>query len=341
MSATKVDRRTIIRRRRVPSVLLLLGVFCFGTLFADRIELKTGEVFFGKILRANRREVSMQLDNGGVLSFRMTQVGYFRKNFVASDEWSPVLVIDDANLDGFVVQDFDDTSFQGSPSTPVDLRDPDGTAIKPAGDLNRALVRPAIQASRGFRVSPPRDFLDWENSDGSAVKRFYDPVTQARLDITDLGPRKASLESIKTKITRVRAADATPGREVLKDQQVRDARYEGWYFEFQEAAGGSSTHQIWLFAKGKHGVLLLKYSCPEEHYEEFRRSFAESIRSFSPTETGDFDPESITPPEQPEKPPEDVDPAEELLRLLKRNRDSKTSRRAVDEYLKQDAARDR
>ncbi len=316
MSATKVDRRTIIRRRRVPSVLLLLGVFCCGTLIADRIELKTGEVFFGKILRANRREVSMQLDSGGVLSFRMTQVGYFRKNFVVSDEWSPVLMIDDENLDGFVVQDFDDTSFQGSPSTPVDWRGPDGTAIKPAGDLNRALVRPAIQASRGFRVSPPRDFLDWENPDSSAVKRFYDPVTQASLDIPDLGPRKASLKSIQTKITRADAADGNPEREVLKDQQVRDTRYEGWYFEFQEAAGASSTRQIWLFAKGKHGVLLLKYSSPVEFFGEFRRSFAESIRSFSPEEARDVEP-SVTPPEQPEAPPEILDPAEELLKLLK------------------------
>ena len=341
-SPTQVDRRTMICRRRVPSVLLLLAVFCCGTLFADRIELKTGDVFFGDILRANRREVSIRLESGAVLSFRMAQVGYFRKNFVTSEEWipSPFLAIDDPILDShfshFVVDPVDDTSFQGSPSTLVDAREPVGIALEPTAGMDLSLVRAPIKASRDFRVSPPRVFLDWEKPGGSSVKRFYDPVTQASLDITDLGRAKGSLESIKTKNARAHAAI---GREVLQDQRVRDAPYEGWYFEFREEVDGASTHQIWLFAKGRNKVLLLKYSCPEEHFEEFRRSFAESIRSFSPRGTRDVEP-SITPQER-EDPPEKVDPAEELLRLLKNVGKNRKSRRTVNEYLQQDTSRDR
>ncbi len=165
-------------------------------------------------------------------------------------------------------------------------------------------------------MSPPRVFLDWERPDGSSVKRFYDPVTQASLDIIDLGRARGSLESIKKKTARAHAAESTAGREVLQDQRVRDALYKGWYYEFREGIGGENTHQIWLFAKGRNKVLLLKYSCPTEHFEEFRRSFAESIRSLSPMGTQKVKP-TITLPVEREDPPVQLDPAEELLRLLR------------------------
>ena len=328
----------MICRRKICSVLFLLAVFCCGTLLADRVELKTGEVFFGKILRANRREVSMRLESGGILSFRMIQVGFFRKNFVASDEWisSPVLLVDDPTSDNYgSVDPVDDTSFQSSPSTPVDTQEPVGIALGPTADIDLSLVRPPVEAPQGFRVSPPRVFLDWEKPGGSSVKRFYDPVTQASLDIVDLGPKKGSLASIKTETARAHAADATTGLEVLQDQPVRDAPYEGWYFKFQQMVDGGSNDQIWLFVKGRNKVVVLKYSCPAKHFEAFRRSFAESIRSFSPTETQDVEP-SITPPE------EEVGEAEDLLRLLRRKSENReTSWKANDEYRKQDAAGDR
>ena len=41
---------------------------------ADMVVLKTGEVFMGKVLRSNADEVSIQLESGGVLSFRSSRV---------------------------------------------------------------------------------------------------------------------------------------------------------------------------------------------------------------------------------------------------------------------------
>src|SRR2546426_6872124 len=48
-------------------------------LAADTVVLRTGEVFSGKVLRANQEEVSIQLESGGILSFRANRVGRVRQ----------------------------------------------------------------------------------------------------------------------------------------------------------------------------------------------------------------------------------------------------------------------
>jgi len=42
---------------------------------ADTVFLRTGEVLHGRVLRATEEEVSIQLDSGGILSFRAGRVG--------------------------------------------------------------------------------------------------------------------------------------------------------------------------------------------------------------------------------------------------------------------------
>ncbi len=344
---TPAGRFALIRERRLPCIIVLVAMSCPGTLLADRVELKTGEVFFGKILRADRREVSMRLQSGGILSFRRNQVALFRKNYVTSDEWipSPVLPVDDPAFDPQAADPVD-TSSGGSPTpvetgsspTPADTEEPDdGISLGSAAELDPALVRPPVEDSR-LRVSPPRCFLDWEPPNGSTLRRFYDPVTQADLDIVDLGTTVETIETIKTKTSRAHARETGTGLRVLQDERVRDVAYEGWYFEFQEEIGETAIRRVWLFARGARSALLLRYSCPEEHYGEFRRPFGESIRSFSFTEeAGETAPPAVTSPEKPAEkpPPRNVDPAEELLRLLRSNQDRKKSKKAVDEFLNQ------
>ena len=98
-----------------------------------------------------------------------------------------------------------------------------------------------------------------------------------------------------------------------------------------------TVRRVWLFARGGGSALLLRYSCPEEHYGDFRRPFGESIRSFTPADAGEGEPTSFTPPEKPPEkpPPRHVDPAAELLRLLRRKQERETSKKAVDEVRNQ------
>jgi hypothetical protein len=283
----------------------------------------------------------MCLESGGILSFRMNQVAFFRKNYVASDEWipSPFLEIDDPTLDSFITDPVEDGSFQGSPATPVDVGEPTGgIAVDPTGDVDQSLVLSPVEDRRGFRVSPPQGFLDLEKPDGPFVRRFYDPVTQGRLDVVDLGATKEAIEAIKNRISRAHARNATSGLKVLQDQKVVDTPYQGWYFEFQEDVDGTTVRRIWLFARGSRKAFILKYSSLEKHFNEFSRRFAESIRSFSTTESEAVESASAPPTTgtEPEKPPRKRDPASELLRLLNSKRDREASRKAIDEYLKQD-----
>ncbi|MCZ6793243.1 MAG: hypothetical protein O7J95_06480, partial [Planctomycetota bacterium] len=45
----------------------------------DLVELQSGEVFYGRVLRHNKSEVSIQLASGGILSFRISQVRRVRQ----------------------------------------------------------------------------------------------------------------------------------------------------------------------------------------------------------------------------------------------------------------------
>ena len=53
---------------------------------ADRVELKTGDVFSGKILRETRDEVAIQISGGGVLTFKSSLVKRLRRSGADSTE---------------------------------------------------------------------------------------------------------------------------------------------------------------------------------------------------------------------------------------------------------------
>lgn len=70
------------RARHFPALgLVLTAVLAFpGELIArDTVHLKSGEVFHGRILRANRDEVSVQLESGGIVSFRASRVDRIKR----------------------------------------------------------------------------------------------------------------------------------------------------------------------------------------------------------------------------------------------------------------------
>ncbi len=77
-----MDMRFLTRALLVAAVCLA-GTQAGG---ADRVELKSGDVFSGKILRVTRDEVAIQIASGGVLTFKISLVKRLRRSGTDSTE---------------------------------------------------------------------------------------------------------------------------------------------------------------------------------------------------------------------------------------------------------------
>ncbi len=68
-------------RHPIATIVLALGLAALipGTGRADTVVLRTGEVLSGRVLRASTEEVSIQLESGGILSFRGNRVEKVRR----------------------------------------------------------------------------------------------------------------------------------------------------------------------------------------------------------------------------------------------------------------------
>ena len=320
-------------------VVLVLTVLGTGTLLADRVELKTGEVFFGEILRADKREVSVRLNGGGVISFRMNKVSYFRKNFVVPDEWvpTPVLEIDsDFDIDTGPELLTYATSFQGSPSPSSEVKPTkSGISLNRSAPLDSTLVHDLVtDTTNGFQVAPPRGLLTWEKGDDpSVIGYYYDPVTQANLNIVALEPSSESIEVIKKKTSRSYAKRMSSFK-VVRDQPLRDVPYDGWLFEVKVELAGVEVHQLHVFAKTRGKSFSLTYSTSIAHFPEFSSAFAESIRSFTFNETVD-DKAGASDADEGDDSAGTGGPVD-LLKLL--HGDGRTSGAALDKFLWQGEA---
>ena len=291
---TTPARRAVTRavaRIAAISIALLLNA---NPTHADRVELTTGEVFFGDILRADDYEVSIRLTSGGVLSFRCDKVEYFRRNFVDRKNWHP-----DANVDsGKQTRDSHDngptmivSEFVSPPDlTEVDTSEEPDTIVLQKTEppveeikipLNPKLVESIVRDSRrGYQIAPPKGFLSWPQDEKRPVAAFYqDPVTQANLNVLAYLSAE-SIDVIKKRAIRSYSEQVASFR-VVRDESLNGVPYDGWLFEVKSRLMGQDVHQLQVFVSNRKKVFVLTFSTSETHFSGLRQVFEESVRSFA------------------------------------------------------------
>jgi hypothetical protein len=289
----------------------LIGLFilavasppCFGEARADTVILRTGEIFSGTILRANREEVSIQLDSGGVMSFRSQRVERVVKRgsviqYNQSPVKGPAKKAEPAEGEG---EGLPLTTVRPPPSElsgfPLHAEKPDSAgAPKAAEQMPSRFTDPA----EGYSLTTPPGFRSW-NSDLPLVQRaFRQPGVLANLTIA-FHETEENLEAIKNDILKLLSRRGNVKLIRQLPQAVSGARNgEGWLLEMDDSSGTVSVRQLQLLTKKGRKFYAITYSAAANHFPRLVPGFEASARSFR------FEPRAggAAEPEQDEIPPE-------------------------------------
>jgi hypothetical protein len=270
------------------SVLLALAVVLLALTraAADRIELRTGEVLVGKILRHNEDEVSIRLATGGVLSFKWNAIRRVRKGtetYENSGELPPP------------VTPAERPSVKKKAAAPPGPRPSAGAAKatpreEPAGAPRSAVKEPPepddsaiIDEERGFAVAPPKGLVPRPESRSEVVPlAFVDPFTRATFTVsaypstdTVLQVKKSTLRSLTENFSAFR---------VLRDEKLvregRESDPEAWVVEVESKVGTTSVRQLQVFTRTERCVVILSYSATVDSFLRHEDAFARSLLSF-------------------------------------------------------------
>lgn len=244
----------------------------------DRVELRSGEVLEGKLLRLGEGEVSIELASGGNVTFRLSVVRTVRR----------------ANADGVSAVVYSADEREGGP---------DGHRSRPSGEAKwdsvgreeplrpaaakpsraESLIGPAVRAPRrGFSVAPPKCFAPWPEGESPSVSVAYrDPATGA----TFTASTRASSEPIEeAKQAAVRGyGDRFPSFHVVRDERLEPPggqEASAWVVEIESKVGSAAVRQLQVFLKKGPTIATLTYSAALEPYKRLSEAFLASVDSF-------------------------------------------------------------
>ncbi len=292
---------TPMRTGRLLTVLALLCVLMAipvsRATATDSLLLVTGELFSGTVLRITRREVSIQLASGGILSFRRNRVQTIRR-WLPGELTPDVFDLDDV-VDPTPSTPSNPPTFRPNPNSipivpsppPITPRSP-STPQVPVQPVISTPVVPVqvsvIPARPGDRtkgpvwsIEAPRGFERIGRQDPDDILRSWvEPASQAAVLLAHYYV-EVSAEEFKKQIL------ATyPGRQrprLHRDLPLnRDGEggYNGWIVELEQVLGGSSVRQLHLYAKSSSGVFVLRCTAPSTNYPALSSFFEESLHSF-------------------------------------------------------------
>lgn len=258
---------------------------------ADRVELRTGEVLVGKILRHNEDEVSIRLATGGVLSFKWNVIQRIRKGtetYENSQDLPPPVAPTDRPSVKKKTAPERTAAPRPSPSAPgAAPREPSGVKTVPPRTLPADHPEPVENSitdeERGFSVAPPKGLVPRPESRSEVVPlAFVDPFTRASFTVsaypstdTVLQVKKSTLRSLTDNFSVFR---------VLRDEKLRrdgkDVEPEAWVVEVESKVGTTSIRQIQVFTRTDRCVVILSYSATLDSFPNHEAAFARSVLSF-------------------------------------------------------------
>ncbi len=292
---------------------------------ADTVFLRTGEVLHGRVLRATEEEVSIQLDSGGILSFRAGRVEKVR-------QFKPGMTMPDVIL--YNQKGAEEEGRPPAPSGAVPTnRMPIGGGNEREGTGNgaggvrtndplalsseissfplhsqklgaEAIVgrKPAVErfrdAGSGFSVVPPPGFAPWtdETRPRQVLKAFKDTATHSNLTIA-AHDSSEGLDQVKNQLINLIRGKAIVLKETRCEIPGPAGGYPGWLLELENSTGKVKVRQLQLIVKNGRRTFFATFSAAENHYGDLSIPFEESLGSFridtGAAASGEADTESL------------------------------------------------
>jgi len=242
-------------RLRVSIVAIVL--FCLGpspAVNADWITLKDGVQIHGTVIRQNKREVYLQLEKGGILTFRMNLVHEVRRS--APEETT--------------------TSVRPAPLSPVVRFEGHGSA---AAKVEHVFGHATLQLPVGFELTVAHG--RYPGYVGELLGLYQNPETEAKVSVTR-GPlpfQSTNLEEMRSRLKRHLREESRYHVRVC-EPRVLDG-YPALYAEFREESNsGVWNHlQAWI-PIGRNRIYAVAVSIPERAWVTGSDRYREIVRSF-------------------------------------------------------------
>jgi hypothetical protein len=289
-------------RHPIASVLLALSLATIVpvSVRADTVVLLTGEVLSGRVLRATPEEVSIQLESGGILSFRGNRVERVRRIGPKGDGVSEIVYAkpedgksaakaksaakgaDPAYEDGerAVIGAGAPEDDEELGSFPLHARRAPSAAPPVPHPEAKGPARYHDNA-RGYSIVPPPSFKAWSDPKlPPMLKGFMDPATQSNLTISTYESEEP-LDAIKEGIVALlpRQSRAKAVREARHDVPGQTG-YNGWVLALENTVSDTIVHQTQLIAKDGRRVFIVTFSAADRTYPAMVKAFEASLESF-------------------------------------------------------------
>ena len=262
---------------------------------ADRIELETGEVLVGKILRVTKSEVSIQISGGGVLSFRLANVRRIRKYPGKGEETEEsVLIYEKPGLQEKKDEKAEKEKVEtADPASPIPKAPPPAEKKASSPPSQRRPDQPentVTDKKNGFAVAPPKGLVVWPESQSETVPlAFQDPFSRASFTVS-MYPSTGSIEEFKNAALRSYTGQFKVFRVLREERLKQDAKEvepEAWIVEIETRLGSVTVHQVQIFTRNRTKAFILTYSVSGDNYPKYQDVFEKSLESFhllEPTE---------------------------------------------------------
>ncbi len=274
-----------MRNRVVPiwlCVLVLLAMGRSSGRSADRVELSSGEVFYGRVLKCNEDEVAIQLGTGGVLTFRRSNVKQVRRT--SDDSAEGESTAEPAEAKKSKTDDPRPVSSSKSSQSDVEPRNVDGKPLPSGRPTLRSDAPDTLLtlARQRLAISPPRGFQrKSEDDSGGLDLSYWDPGTQATFTMVSQKSTEP-VEELKKQALQT-YGKAFSAFTILRNERLKkgdkEVKPETWIVESECQAGKETLRQIQVFSKRDDDFFVLTYNTSKENYEAHRELFEKSLSS--------------------------------------------------------------
>lgn len=254
---------------------------------ADRVDLASGEVLYGKILKLNESEVAIQLGAGGVVTFKRAHIRSVRRERVDKQD-------DDETHETTEAEKAPDQKpASNARSQGANRSTSDPPAVVPAVKVSSGKSPVSLPGEKPdllvtleqerVEFSPPRGFQQQTNTlPEGALAHYLDTATKASF----LLARQTSSESVENAkkqmlhgYSKVFSNFSVVRNERLKNGDV-EVSPEAWVLESAAEAAGQKIRQVQLFTKRGDELFVLTYAVPAQAHETVRPSIERSLSSF-------------------------------------------------------------
>jgi len=244
------------------------------------VVLRTGEIFSGTVLRANRDEVSIQLDSGGVMSFRSQRVERVIRRGAVIEYNAPVAAKPPGAAEGANKGPASESS-RPPPSElssfPLHAEMPDPSGDPKAGPASGTRFS---DSGEGYSLTLPARFRPWDANLPLVQRAFRNAGQMANLTIS-LNETEESLEDIKNGIVKLLAKRSGVKLVRQSPHPVLGAKNgEGWILEVDDSSAAVSVRQVQLLTKKGRKFFVITWSASSRDFAALAKVFEASARSF-------------------------------------------------------------